>query len=112
MDGFTRVTMSELRAGLPKLRRQVQFDDRRFVCTHYGEVAAFLVQTGDFGVEKSLDVPLTEFRDRLTDYWEELLGGVECIYLTFHGRRVAAFVSPSVTVSVFAAGLHRQASPT
>lgn len=99
--------MSELRVKLPKLRRQVQSGNLRIVCTHYGEVAAFLLPLQDIDelnssddeirIQKNEDMPLTNFRDQLTEAWEKLLGGTDCIYLTFHGRRVVAFVSPRFT---------------
>lgn len=99
--------MSELRVRLPKLRRQVQSGNLRIVCTHYGEVAAFLLplqdidvinsEEGEQNIQNSEEIPLTEFRDQLTEAWEKLLGGIDCIYLTFHKRRVVAFVSPRFT---------------
>jgi hypothetical protein len=104
---FKQIPMSELRIKLPKLRRQVQSGNLRIVCTHYGEVAAFLLplqdvdalnsDEGGISIQKSEEIPLTEFRDQLTESWEKLLGGTDCIYLTFHKRRVVAFVSPRFT---------------
>uniref|UniRef100_B8HVL0 Prevent-host-death family protein n=1 Tax=Cyanothece sp. (strain PCC 7425 / ATCC 29141) TaxID=395961 RepID=B8HVL0_CYAP4 len=104
---FKQIPMSELRVKLPKLRRQVQSGNLRIVCTHYGEVAAFLLPLqdinelnsgdGEISVQKSEEIPLTEFRDQLTEAWEKLLGGTDCIYLTFHKRPVVAFVSPRFT---------------
>jgi len=104
---FKQIPMSELRVKLPKLRRQVQSGNLRIVCTHYGEVAAFLLplqdidalnsEEGALSFQKSEEIPLTEFRDQLTEAWESLLSGTDCIYLTFHKRRVVAFVSPRFT---------------
>lgn len=104
---FKQIPMSELRIKLPKLRRQVQSGNLRIVCTHYGEVAAFLLplqdvdalnsEEGETSIQTSEEMPLTEFRDQLTEAWERLLGGVDCIYLTFHKRRVVAFVSTRFT---------------
>ena len=104
---FKQIPMSELRIKLPKLRRQVQAGNLRIVCTHYGEVAAFLLplqdvdalnsEEGETSIQTSEEMPLTEFRDQLTEAWERLLGGVDCIYLTFHKRRVVAFVSTRFT---------------
>ncbi|MCY7277201.1 MAG: prevent-host-death family protein [Phormidesmis sp. CAN_BIN44] len=103
---FKQIPMSELRIKLPKLRRQVQLGNLRIVCTHYGEVAAFLLPLQDvdalsseeeISIQKTEEIPLTEFRDQLTEAWERLLGGTDCIYLTFHKRRVVAFVSPRFT---------------
>lgn len=104
---FKQIPMSELRVKLPKLRRQVQSGNLRIVCTHYGEVAAFLLplqdvddlnsEEGEVSIQKSEEIPLTEFRDQLTEASERLLSGTDCIYLTFHKRRVVAFVSPRFT---------------
>ena len=104
---FKQIPMSELRVKLPKLRRQVQSGNLRIVCTHYGEVAAFLLPLQDVdalnsgaeeaSIQTSEEMPLTEFRDQLTEAWERLLGGTDCIYLTFHKRRVVAFVSTRFT---------------
>ena len=104
---FKQIPMSELRIKLPKLRRQVQSGNLRIVCTHYGELAAFLLPLQDiddlnsgeeeFGIQHSEEMPLTEFREQLTEAWEKLLAGTDCIYLTFHKRRVVAFVSSRFT---------------
>ena len=104
---FKQIPMSELRVKLPKLRRQVQSGGLRIVCTHYGEVAAFLLPLQDVEgfnsegeepvIQATEEMPLTEFRDQLTEAWERLLGGTDCIYLTFHKRRVVAFVSTRFT---------------
>ena len=101
---FKQIPMSELRVKLPKLRRQVQSGKLRIVCTHYGEVAAFLLplqdieafesEEGGVSIQKYEEMPLTEFRTQLTEAWERLLAGTACIYLTFHKRRVVGFVSP------------------
>lgn len=104
---FKQIPMSELRVKLPKLRRQVQSGNLRIVCTHYGEVAAFLLPLQDIDalnssegetiIEQIEEIPLTNFRDQLTEAWERLQSGTDCIYLTFHKRRVVAFVSPRFT---------------
>lgn len=106
---FKQIPMSELRVKLPKLRRQVQLGSLRIVCTHYGEVAAFLLplkdvedlnsedQESSIQIQRTEEMTLTEFRDQLTEAWEKLLSGTDCIYLTFHKRRVVAFVSPRFT---------------
>jgi PHD/YefM family antitoxin component YafN of YafNO toxin-antitoxin module len=103
---FKQIPMSELRVKLPKLRRLVQSGSLRVVCTHYGEVAAFLLplqDIDDFNSEEDIntrkveEISLTEFRDRLTESWESLLAGTDYIYLTFHQRRVVVFVSPRFT---------------
>ncbi len=104
---FTQIPMSELRVKLPRLRRLVQSGSLRVVCTHYGEVVGFLLPLEDveflssgeieMGIQKSEEIPLTEFRDQLNESWEKLTGGIDCLYLTFHKRRVVAFISPRFT---------------
>lgn len=98
------IPMSELRIKLPKLRRQVQLGKLRVVCTHYGELAAFLLPLQDIeditleegvpAIQRTEELPLTEFRNQLTEACERLFADIDCIYLTFHRRRVVAVVSP------------------
>lgn len=106
---FKQVPMSELRVKLPRLRRQVQSGNLRVVCTHYGEIAAFLLplqdvedinSSSDRSIESAKEMPLTDFREHLTESWEELSGALDCIYLTFHRRKVIAVVSPRFTSSL------------
>ena len=104
---FKQIPMTELRVKIPKLRRQVQLGNLRIVSTHYGEIAALMLplsdvidvvdEEGNPIVKKWEEMPLTKFRDQLTYAWELLQSGVDCIYLTFHNRRVVAFVSPRLT---------------
>jgi hypothetical protein len=71
---YTQIPISELRVKLKKLRRQVQSGNLRIVCTHYGELAAFLLPLqdieifnsgeGEYCFQKSEEIPLTEFRDQ------------------------------------------------
>ena len=98
---FFRIPMSELRVSLPKLRHKVQFNKCSIVCTRNGETAAFLLSLHDAAVlqidaQKSEELSLTEFRQTLTEAWEKLQDGTDCIYLTFHNRRVVAFVSDRI----------------
>lgn len=97
---FKQIPISELRVKLSKLKRQVQLGNQRIVATYYGEVVGFLLPLDDVSPESGVpidrweEMPLTQFRDRLTETWELLQSGVDCIYLTFHTRRVVVFVSP------------------
>ena len=83
---YKQIPMSELRIKLPKLRRQVQLGKMRIVCTHYGEVAAFLLPLDDLTplireteesddhddiIKNTEDMSLTQFRDQLTQSWEK-----------------------------------------
>jgi hypothetical protein len=45
-----------------------------------------------------VSVSLSEFRARLTECWEKIQLEIDCIYLTYHTRRAAAFVSPRLAV--------------
>lgn len=98
---FDRVPMSELRVRLPKLRHQIQLNYLSIICTRNGETAAFLLSLRDaaelqIDAQRSEERPLTKFRETLTEDWEKLLDSTDCIYLTFHNRRVMAFVSDRI----------------
>jgi len=98
---FDRVPMSELRIRLPKLRHQVQFNKCSIVCTRNGEPAAFLLSLHDAAAlqiddKRSEERSLADFRRTLTEAWEKLQDDTDCIYLTFHNRRVVAFVSDRI----------------
>lgn len=101
MTSFKQLPVSDLRTGLPKFKRQVQLGMKRIAATYYGQVVGFLVPLKDVAdfedtgwIEKSEEISLSEFRAHLTEYWEKLQVDVDCIYLTYHTRRAAAFVSP------------------
>jgi hypothetical protein len=107
IKNFKQIPMSELRVRLPRLRRLVQSGNLRIVCTHYGEVTAFLLPLKDIEdlilhgedctLKNTEEMPLTDFREKLAEASEKLLGGIDCIYLTFHKRKVVAFLSPRFT---------------
>lgn len=96
---FTLIPISEIRVKLTKLKRQVQFGHKRIVITCYGEAVGFLLPLDDLSPEKGLpikrteEMPLTKFREQLTETKELLESGIDCVYLTFHTRRVIVFVS-------------------
>lgn len=93
MEGLKYIAMSKFRVSLAKLRRQVELNE--MVCaTHYGVVIGYLVSPDSVGKEVFEEMPLTAFRDQLRIAREKLLWSVEGLFLTFHGRRVAAFISP------------------
>ncbi|WRH68205.1 MAG: prevent-host-death family protein [Planktothrix sp. GU0601_MAG3] len=101
MNSFKQLPLSELRASLPKFKRQVQLGMKRIAATYYGEVVGFLVPLKDIAgleedgwITKTEEMSLTDFRAGMTECWERLQLEVDCIYLTFHTRRAAAFVSP------------------
>ncbi len=99
---FKQIPMSEMRVKLPKLRRLVQLGKQRIVVTYYGEIIGFLLPIDDLVNEQipitaSEEMPLTKFRDQMTEAWELLQSGIDCIYLTFHNRRVLVFLSPKLS---------------
>lgn len=99
---FKQIPMSEMRVKLPKLRRLVQLGKQRIVVTYYGEVIGFLLPIDDLENEQipitsAEEMPLTKFRDQMTEAWELLQSGMDCIYLTFHNRRVLVFLSPKLS---------------
>ncbi|WP_408974784.1 hypothetical protein [Planktothrix sp.] len=74
---------------------------KRIAATYYGQVVGFLVPLKDVAgleeegwITKTEEMSLTDFRAEMTESWERLQVEVDCIYLTFHTRRAAAFVSP------------------
>lgn len=100
---FKEIPLTKLRAELPKRKRQVQFGKYRIAATYYGQVVGFLVPIVDvqpleagewISAEKTKEMSLTEFRSQLTLMWEQLQSDLDCVYLTFHTRRAAAFVTP------------------
>lgn len=101
MNSYKQLPLSELRASLPKFKRQVQLGMKRIAATYYGQVVGFLVPLTDITkleeeclIEKTEEMSLSDFRAQMTECWERLQVDVDCIYLTFHTRRAAAFVSP------------------
>ncbi|MFM5943804.1 MAG: prevent-host-death family protein [Dolichospermum sp.] len=77
---------------------------KRIAATYYGQVVAFLVPLKDLeqaekngAISKSEEMSLSDFRLHLTECWERLQMDVDCIYITYHTRRVIAFVSPRFT---------------
>lgn len=101
MSNFTQLPLSDLRVSLPKFKRQVQLGMKRIAATYYGQVVGFLVPLKDLetairedAITKSEEMSLSDFRSQMTECWERLQVDVDCIYLTYHNRRAAAFVSP------------------
>lgn len=101
MSSFKQLPISDLRTGLPKFKRQVQLGLKRIAATYYGQVVGFLLPLKDIAgfeeegwIVNSEEISLSEFRSQLTGCWEKLQVDVDCIYLTYHTRRAAAFVSP------------------
>ncbi len=101
MTTFKQLPLSDLRVSLPKFKRQVQLGMKRIAATYYGQVVGFLVPLKDVvgleeegWIKQTEEMSLSEFRTQMTECWERLQVEVDCIYLTFHTRRAAAFVSP------------------
>ncbi|MBE9102479.1 hypothetical protein [Vacuolonema iberomarrocanum] len=74
---------------------------KRIAATYYGQVVGFLVPLKDLetaeqdnAIQTSEEMSLSEFRAQMTECWERLQIEVDCIYLTYHNRKAAAFVSP------------------
>jgi hypothetical protein len=101
VSSYKQLPLTELRANLPKFKRQVQLGMKKIAATYHGQVVGFLVPIKDLErieednlIEQSIDMTLTEFRSEMTECWERLQVDLDCIYITFHSRRAAAFVSP------------------
>jgi hypothetical protein len=98
---FKQLPLSDLRTSLPKFKRQVQLGMKRIAATYYGQVVGFLVPLKDIApleaeglIEQTEEMSLSDFRTQMTECWERLQLDVDCIYLTYHTRKAAAFVSP------------------
>lgn len=100
---FKEIPLTQLRAELPKRKRQVQLGMYRIAATYYGKIVGFLVPMADvkpleegewIDSQKTTEMSLTDFRSKLTTLWEQLQIDLDCVYLTFHTRRAAAFVTP------------------
>jgi prevent-host-death family protein len=100
---FKVVPISELRIKLTKIKRQVQLGHQRIVITSYGEVVGFLLPLKDLEpengipIENYIEMPLTQFREQLTEAGELVGQNIDCIYLTFHTRKIIAFLSSRLT---------------
>ena len=103
MSSFKELPLSELRKNLPKFKRQVQLSKKRIAATYYDQIVGFLVPVKDvdklfseglIDPLKTKEMSLSDFRAQMTECWEKLQLELDCIYLTFHTRRAAVFVSP------------------
>jgi hypothetical protein len=101
VNSFKQLPLSDLRSSLPKFKRQVQLGMKRIAATYHGQVVGFLVPLKDIenaeqenAISTSEDMSLSNFRMQMTECWERLQVDVDCIYLTYHSRRAAVFVSP------------------
>ena len=103
MSSFKQLPLSELRKNLPKFKRQVQLSKKRIAATYYDQIVGFLVplkdldklcEQGLINPLKTEEMSLSDFRAQMTECWEKLQLDLDCIYLTFHTRRAAVFVSP------------------
>jgi len=103
VSSFKELPLSELRKNLPKFKRQVQLSKKRIAATYYDQIVGFLVPVKDvdklfeqglIDPQSTEEMSLSDFRAQMTECWEKLQLDLDCIYLTFHTRRVAVFVSP------------------
>lgn len=102
-----QVPVSSLRAILPAIKRQVHLAKKQMAVTYYGDVVGFLVPLRSVAgfeekgwIKSSQSISLARFRAHLTEYWESLQFDTDCIYLTYHRRKVVAFVSPRLSTQL------------
>jgi hypothetical protein len=92
------VSTTELRVKLPKLRRDVALRKETIAVTRYQEAIGFLLPIADAtaiaGIKTTEEMSLSKFRDELTISWEKMQFNCDCLFLTSHGRKIMAFVSP------------------
>jgi hypothetical protein len=93
------VTLSELRRRLPNYRRRVQRGEVLSV-EYYTAIVGYLIPLAvaeSLKIEKAEEMRLIDFRDNMNTAWERLdQGVVDCLWLTYHDRRVIAFVSERI----------------
>lgn len=101
MNSFKILPLSDLRSDLPRFKRQVQLGYKRIAASYYGQIVGFLVPLCDVEplvqdgwIIRIEEMSLTDFRSQMTECWERLQVDTDCIYLKYHSRRAAAFVSP------------------
>jgi hypothetical protein len=107
MSDYKQLSLTDIRARLPKFRRQIHLGLKKIAATHHGQVVGFLVSIEDLREAKGeglinnvSEVSLSEFRSGLTGSWESLQFELDCIYITASSRRVFAFVSPRLQSSL------------
>jgi hypothetical protein len=98
MSEFRHLPISELRPRLAKLRPFIQTGKLRLCVTCYGDVLGYLVPIFDIDQGNmpegivTQEMPLTKFRDSVHDARDAMILGTDCIYLTFHSRKIIALV--------------------
>lgn len=99
-NNFEVAHIAELRAGMAKFKRQVQAGQKRIIVASHGRIVGFLLPITDFEgdslipVENTEEISVSEFRNSISNAWDSLQSDIDCFYLTFHKRRVMAFLSP------------------
>lgn len=92
------ISTTELRSKLPRLRRDVALKKEKIMVTFYGEAIGFLVPIADTipitEIKTTEEMSLSDFRNNLTINWEKMQFDCDCIWITSHGRKIMAFVSP------------------
>ncbi len=97
---FTQYPISKVQGFTKAERYRIQKGTHRYVITSCGEIAGFLLPISELGtlnpIRKYTEFTLTEFRHSVGSVWSLLLSGFDCVYITFHNRRIMAFVSPKL----------------
>jgi hypothetical protein len=95
------VSLSRFRVEISKMRLSVQLGRKRLAVTYYGRIIGLLLpydeqlRLKEEQLQEWGEMSLTKFRDELTEAWEKLHGETGGMWLTFHTRRIAVFVSPT-----------------
>ena len=90
------ISLSKLRKNLKNLK--FMNPEKTTSVTHYGEPIGFLVnyhliQNLSLKNEKTQEISLTEFKERLTDcYIQFASGNIQCFYITYQKRIVVACI--------------------
>lgn len=95
---FTQIPISKIPDFTKVERYRLQKGTHRYVITSCGEIAGFLLPISELGTlppcYSTYDVTLSDFRKYIDKLWSLLSSETrDCIYITFHNRRIFAFVS-------------------
>jgi LEA14-like dessication related protein len=100
---FERVTLTELRGLLPKVRRKVR-TGQRFEVYQYSRVIGYLISSKLILQNETLkldDVSTTEFRSRLTEVCEQVEDGlVDGFRIWNHGRVSMVLIGIKAAASI------------
>jgi hypothetical protein len=97
---FRIILFSELQTRFTHLKKQVQLGRKRLVITQESKIIGFLIPFKDLAdfdipINKNIEMSSTQFQEKLG---KDLIDkDIDCIYLTFHNRKILVFLSERLT---------------